>query len=151
VPDSAAAAAAAAWCCVCCQVLSAELANGKQLDLHLPYVDKERARQREEKALQVGFKLYTALAAVAPAVEGSWRALAVSPGPKQQQCSDASRCSGCMQQRSTILHSVWDQQQLHSNDYRCRRCKQQRSTKPQVVQDQGRNIAAVVANAVADY
>uniref|UniRef100_A0A383VVG2 AD domain-containing protein n=1 Tax=Tetradesmus obliquus TaxID=3088 RepID=A0A383VVG2_TETOB len=35
------------------QVLSAERAKGKQHDLQLPYVDKERARQREEKALQV--------------------------------------------------------------------------------------------------
>ncbi|KAF6255362.1 anticodon-binding domain-containing protein [Scenedesmus sp. NREL 46B-D3] len=35
------------------EVLFAERAKGKQHDLQLSYVDKERARQREDKALQL--------------------------------------------------------------------------------------------------
>jgi hypothetical protein len=72
VADLDTAAAAAAWRCMPRQVLFAERAKGKQHDLQLPYVDKERARQREEKALQVG-----RFESVATAVGGPWLALAV--------------------------------------------------------------------------
>jgi hypothetical protein len=96
-------------CCCCCafgccfgfQVLFAERAKGKQPDLQLPYVDKERARQREEKSLQVRRRLKTVSNSVPVLLLEVSRDAAESKHGKKMQ----TRRIMCRQQHAQGLHS----------------------------------------------